>query len=186
MNSLDIFFVVIISLFLFRGIFRGLILEASSIAGLVAAFVASNKFYSDLQPVAARIVPSPEWSQALAYVAIFLTTMFAVAILSQLLKKIMRMIMLGWLDHLGGGVLGFIKAGIICGLSLLILTIFLPKDHDLIKASRIAPYMYTMTSSLSDFLPEELRESFTEKTQTARFFLEESLGEMVRPGKEEP
>jgi membrane protein required for colicin V production len=103
MNGLDIFFVVVLGFFLFRGIFRGLILEVSSIAGLVAGFLASNKFYADLQPVVNRIISSPDWSQVVAYLGIFFTTILVIGMLSHLLKKFLQMIMLGWMDRLGGG-----------------------------------------------------------------------------------
>ncbi len=181
MNGLDIFFVVVLGFFLFRGVFRGLILEVSSIAGLVAGFMASNRFFHDLQPVVGRIIPSPEWSQIIAYLSIFITTMFVVAMLSLFLKKFMRMIMLGWLDRLGGGAMGFVKAGLISALTLLILTVFLPKDHDLIADSKISPYVLTMSQNLSRYLPQELKEKFWEKADTARFFLEENWHELVRP-----
>lgn len=181
MNSLDVFFVVILGFFLFRGIFRGLVLEISSIAGLVAGFLVSNRYYSDLQPVAARIIPGQEWSQVAAYLGIFLTTMFAVAILSLFLKKILRMIMLGWLDRLGGGLMGFIKAGLICGLTLLILTVFLPRNHELILTSQISPYICAMSQNLSGFLPEELKIKFRKKADTARSFLEENREGLIRP-----
>ena len=185
MNSLDIFFVVVLGFFLFRGIFRGLILEISSIAGLIVGFFASNKFYSDLQPVVGRIIPSPEWSQIIAYLGIFMTTMFVVAMLSLFLKNFLRMIMLGWLDRLGGGVLGSVKAGLICVLTLLVLTIFLPRNHELIATSKISPYIHTFSQNLSGFLPEELKEKFREKGLTARSFLENNWEELVRPKKAE-
>ncbi len=183
MNTLDIFFVVVLGFFLFRGIFRGLILEISSIAGLVAGFLASNKFYPDLQPVVNRIVSSAEWSQVIAYLSIFITTMLVVAMLSRFLKKFLQMIMLGWMDRLGGGGLGFAKAGLICALTLLILTVFLPRDHELIATSRISPYVHNVSQNLSQYLPEELKQKFREKADTARSFLEENWEELIKPKK---
>lgn len=181
MNSLDIFFVSIAGFFLFRGIFRGLILEISSIAGFLAGFLAANKFYGDLQPVAARIIPGQEWSQAAAYLFIFVTTMFAVSLFSLFLKKLLRMIMLGWLDRLGGGLLGFVKAGLICSLTLLMLTVFLPKNHELLTTSRISPHISAMSRNLSGFLPEELKDEFRAKADTARSFLRQNWEGLSRP-----
>jgi membrane protein required for colicin V production len=185
MNGLDIFFVVVLGFFLFRGIFRGLILEVSSIAGLVAGFLASNKFYADLQPVVNRIISSPDWSQVVAYLGIFFTTILVIGMLSHLLKKLLQMIMLGWMDRLGGGVLGFVKAGLICVLTLLILTVFLPRDHELITTSRISPYVHNISQNLAGYLPEELKEKFRDKAETAKSFLEENWEEFVMPKKGE-
>ena len=184
MNGLDIFFIVVLGFFLCRGIFRGLVLEVSSIAGLIAGFIAANRFYADLQPVINRIIPSPEWSQIIAYLGIFLTTIFLVAMLSLLLKSFLHKIMLGWLDRLGGGLLGFAKAVLICGLTLLIMTTFLPRDHELISNSRIAPHMHTLTQDLARYLPQELKDKFKDKADLARSFLEESWEEYIKPRAE--
>ena len=186
MNGLDIFFVVVLGFFLFRGIYRGLILEMSSIAGLIAGFFASNRFYADVQPVVGRIIPSMEWSQIIAYLGVFLTTMLVVAMLSLFLKNFLRMIMLGWLDRLGGGGLGFVKAALICGLTLLILTIFLPRNHELITTSKISPYIHSMSQNLSGYLPDELKDKFREKARSARIFLKENWEELAGPKKDEP
>ncbi|WP_028573908.1 CvpA family protein [Desulfonatronovibrio hydrogenovorans] len=184
MNGLDIFFVVVLGFFLFRGIFRGLILEVSSIVGLIAGFLAANRFYADLQPVAGRILPNPDWAQIAAYLGIFLTTMFIVGVFSLFLKNLLRMIMLGWLDRIGGGVLGFIKAGLICSLTLLVMTVFLPKDDELISTSKVAPYVHTLSQSLADYLPGDLKGKFLEKADTARLFWEESWEELTTPQKD--
>ncbi|MFO7727236.1 MAG: CvpA family protein [Desulfonatronovibrio sp.] len=185
MNGLDIFFVVVLGFFLFRGIFRGLFLEVSSIAGLIAGFVAANRFYGNLQPAIGRIIPSEQWSQIVAYLGIFLTVLFLVAMLSLSLKKFFRKIMLGWVDRLGGGVLGFIKAGLICSLTLLVLTTFLPRDNKLIATSSLAPHVHSISQDLADFLPEELKQKFLDKADIARTYLEKRWEEFIQPDKED-
>ncbi|RQD63906.1 MAG: CvpA family protein [Desulfonatronovibrio sp. MSAO_Bac4] len=172
MNSLDIFFVVVLGFFVFRGIFRGLILEISSIAGLIAGFMMANRYYMDLEPVASRVISTVEWAQVAAYLGIFITTMFVVAILSMALKRFLQMIMLGWLDRIGGGCLGLVKAGLVCTLTLMLLTIFLPKDDQLLASSDIAPYIQTLSKTLSEHLPEELKQKFRVKAQDAASILD--------------
>lgn len=185
MNGLDIFFVVVLGFFLFRGIFRGLILEISSIAGILAGFLAANRYYPQVQPVVENILKSPDWAQIAAYLLIFLTVMAAVAILALMLKKFMKLIMLGWLDRTGGAALGLIKAGILCSLALLLLTVFLPRDHRLLTTSRIAPYVRTLSQNMAVYLPEELKQKFRVKDMQAESLLEQGLHKMFNPGKDE-
>lgn len=184
MNGLDIFFVVVLGFFLFRGVFRGLILEISSIAGLIAGFMIANRYYMELQPVVSRVISSPEWAQVAAYLGIFLSVMFVVALFSVFLKKLLKLIMLGWLDRIGGGLLGLIKAGLICSLTLLVMTVFLPEDDELMNNSKIAPYVHTMSQNLARYLPGELKEKFMDKATNARSFWEDGWGELVGPKKE--
>lgn len=184
MNGLDIFFVVVLGFFLFRGVFRGLILEISSIVGLIAGFMVSNRYYMELQPVANRVISNPEWAQVAAYLGIFISVMFVVALFSVFLKKLLKLIMLGWLDRIGGGLLGLIKAGLICSLTLLVMTVFLPEEDELITTSKISPYVHTMSQNLARYLPEELKDKFMDKASNARSFWEDGWDELIGSKKE--
>jgi len=185
MNALDIFFVVVLGFFLFRGIYRGLVLEIASIGGLVAGFLAANRFYMDVYPWVNEIINSETWSQIISYLSIFLGSMAAVALLAFFLRSLLRMIMLGWLDRLGGGLLGFIKAGLICSISLLLLTVFLPAEHDLVADSQIAPYFFELTESLAGYLPEDLKETFSDKAGKAAEMWEHGWQELFNQEAEE-
>lgn len=185
MNGLDIFFVVVLGFFLFRGIFRGLILEISSIAGILAGFLTANRYYPQVQPVVDSLLTSPDWAQIVAYLIIFFTVLAAVAILALMLKKFMKLIMLGWVDRLGGAALGLIKAGILCSLALLLLTVFLPRDHQLLTSSRIAPHVRTLSQNMAAYLPEELKQKFRVKDLQTESIWEKGLDKMFKPGRDE-
>ncbi|MFP4236161.1 MAG: hypothetical protein ACLFRQ_01430, partial [Desulfonatronovibrio sp.] len=82
-------------------------------------------------------------------------------------------------------VLGFIKAALISSLTLLILTTFLPRNHKLVATSSLAPHVHSISQGLADYLPEELKQKFLNKADTARSFLEERWEELIRPQKED-
>ena len=176
MSVLDIFFVIVLVFFLLRGLYRGLFLEVASIVGLVAGFLAANRFYMDVYPLVQQIINSQDWAQIVSYAGIFLLVLVAVLVLASFLRSLLRMVMLGWLDTLGGGFLGLLKAGLICSLALLLLTVFLPKDHELIASSKIAPYVFELTKNLAAYLPEDLKEAFADKTQAMTEFWQNSMG----------
>lgn len=165
MNALDIFFVIVLGFFLFRGIYRGMILEIASIAGLVAGFVVANQFYMEVYPWVHEVITNQSWAQIVSYLGVFLVTLTGVALLAFLLRNLLRMILLGWLDRLGGGILGLAKAGLICVLTLLFLMVFLPQDSEIVAASEIAPYIMNISETLANYLPQELREEFGEKLE---------------------
>ncbi|WP_291322118.1 CvpA family protein [Desulfonatronospira sp.] len=180
MNALDIFFVIVLGFFLFRGVYRGLILEIASIAGLIAGFLAANRFYMDVYPWLYDILENQTWAQIISYLSIFLATMAVVALLAFFLRRLLRLVMLGWLDRLGGGLLGFVKAGLICSIALLLLTVFLPSEHSLIVESMIAPYLIALSDSLASYLPQDLKEGFSHKVREAADMWEHGLDKLFR------
>ncbi len=186
MNALDIFFVVALGFFLFRGIYRGLVLEVASIGGLIAGFLAANRFYMDVYPWVQEIINNETWAQIISYLSIFLVSMAAVALLAFFLRNLLRMLMLGWLDRLGGGLLGFIKAGLICCIALMLLTVFLPAEHSLVADSQIAPYIFELSESLAGYLPQELKEGFSDKAREAAGMWEHGWQELFNQEAEKP
>jgi len=182
MNALDILFVIVLGFFLFRGIYRGMILEIASIAGLVAGFITANLLYLQAYPWVQEIIGNEDWAQVVSYLGIFLLTMAVVAFMALMLRSLLRMIMLGWLDRLGGGVLGLIKAGLICTLALLLLTVFLPPDNEMVSGSRIAPFIMDLSKSLAEYLPRELREDFADKIQSMAGTWSEGVRELINNG----
>lgn len=82
--------------------------------GLVVGLWLAGKYYRDLASVLAFI---PQ--QTIARVAGFLLILFAVfliaAVLSKIIKSIIHAILLGWVDHLGGAVFGFVVGAYFLG-----------------------------------------------------------------------
>ncbi|MBT8763648.1 CvpA family protein [Desulfohalobiaceae bacterium Ax17] len=184
MNSLDIFFIIVLAFFLLRGIFRGLVQEISSVVGLLLGFFLANKYYSQILPYVTKIIPDKSWAQIASYLGIFLGVMALVVILSIGLKSLLRCAMLGWLDRIGGGGLGLIKASLICSITLLVLTSFLPTNTQFIHESKLAPYVHNVTKILGNFLPQELKEKFNDQDSSIQFFWKEDWIEKLKKEKE--
>jgi membrane protein required for colicin V production len=163
MNPLDIFFIAVVAFFFFRGIFRGLVQEISSIVGLILGFFLANTYYMDFIPSVQRLISNPDYAAIVSYLLIFFGTMFAVLLLSVALRSLLRLAMLGWVDRIGGGGLGLLKATLICSVTLLILTTFMPPDTGFIKQSKLAPYINQMNKSVVRLMPEDIKDRFMEK-----------------------
>jgi membrane protein required for colicin V production len=184
MSFLDIFFVVVLGFFLIRGIFRGLIQEISSIVGLILGFFLANKYYSLALPYLEKFISNDNWAQIASYVAIFLGVMGLVFILSIILKKLVKVVVLDWLDKIGGGVLGLIKACLICSITLLVLTSFLPAKTEFIRNSRLAPYVHKVSMAMGNFLPQELKQKFEKQTKSIQSLWQENWIEKLKKQKD--
>lgn len=107
MHTLDILFVVIALVFVIIGIRRGLVSELFRLIALVAGFLAAFLYY----PKAAAFltfVPPPV-SLTFAFIVLFIVTALIVLAIGWVIRKMIHLTPLGWIDHLFGGAIGFLK-----------------------------------------------------------------------------
>ena len=119
MNWLDIVIAIILVINLFVGLKAGLIKMLVSLAGLILGIFLAGHYY---QVLADRLtfISSDKAAGIVAYVVILIVVMIVATIIAWLLSKVVSAIMLGWLNHLGGAILGTIIAGIFVGAILAI------------------------------------------------------------------
>lgn len=184
MNTLDIVFCVILGFLGLRGIFRGLVKEAASILGLVLGFILANTFHPQLAPLLEGPLGGPGLAGLAAYLGIFLGTVAAIFLLATLIRKILKLIMLGWLDSIGGGLLGFFKGALLCSIIVMALTAFLPARAEILAQSRIVPYVNAFNAMLSDALPKDMRDQFLLKSRELQREWERRVMEKLKDIKE--
>src|ERR1035437_2057742 len=119
MNWLDIVILIMLVISLFIGLKAGLIEMGISLAGLILGMFLAGNYY---QMLANRLtfISSGKAAQIVAYIAILIVVMIVAAIVAWILSKIVSALMLGWLNHLGGAIVGLIMASIFIGAILAI------------------------------------------------------------------
>jgi membrane protein required for colicin V production len=163
MNAFDIFVGIILAYGLIRGLFRGLVKEASSIIGVLGGFFAAYSFYGLLAGYLSGVVSNPSYRNLLAFVSIFCAVVVLVNVLAIIIKYLLKIVFLGWLDRLGGVVFGFVKGALIVAVIFLALTAFLPKGAPLIKDSLTAPYVSLVSEKLASVVASEVKREFATK-----------------------
>ncbi len=184
MNTLDIIFCVILAFLGLRGIFRGLIKEIASILGLILGFVLANMFHAELAPLLVRPLGGEGLANLAAYLGIFLGTVAVVFLLASLIRKILKLIMLGWLDGILGGLLGLFKGALLCSIIVLALTAFLPSKAEILTTSQVVPYVNVFNTMLSDALPKDMRDQFLDRSRELQREWERKLKEKLKEIKE--
>ncbi|ACV69478.1 CvpA family protein [Desulfohalobium retbaense] len=166
MNGLDIFFLLVLVLGLVRGLFRGLIRELTSILSLIAGFFAANTYYPVLEPYLKPLLPNPPYTQIVSYTLILLTVIAAVFFIGSAIRKLLHITLLGGVDRILGGISGLVKAGLLCSIVLFVMTTFLPDNTPVLRDSQTAPYVHRFTSTVTGLIPDDLRETFDQKSQS--------------------
>ncbi len=104
------------------GFWRGLVYEVLSLAGWVAAFFLAQWLATDVigwLPFVQGAAPSVQY--AVAYVLVFVVTLFAAGLLSWLIKKVIESVGLRPVDRVLGGAFGLARGVVV----LLALTVVL-------------------------------------------------------------
>jgi membrane protein required for colicin V production len=107
-----------------------------------------------------------EYAKALSYLVLFFGVLLGVFFISLLLRGILKLIMLGWLDILGGGVLGALKGTLIACILVLALTAFLPAKAPILTQSKFVPYITRLNNELAGMLPDDMKMQFEEKSRS--------------------
>lgn len=113
MNWVDITLLAVLVLSIVLGLWRGLVYEVLSVAGWVVAFIAAQRYASDM----AQILPlegfSPALKIAAGFILIFVGVAFAAGLLSWLVKKLVASVGLRPVDRVLGAVFGLARGALI-------------------------------------------------------------------------
>jgi membrane protein required for colicin V production len=161
MNFFDMIITVILGFCLIRGIFRGLVKELASIIGVLAGFYAAYTYYLKINvPFVTRVVSDPGYLNILNFMVIFCVIFIVVSMLGVVIKYVLNIAFLGWLDRICGLGFGFIKGILIVSILLMVLTAFLKKGTPIIKDSLLSPHVSKLSENMAKVVTRELKYNF--------------------------
>ena len=114
MNWLDIVIIVGIAITTFVGLKIGLIKAVLSLAGLIVGVVLARLFYIPLSEQLS-FIPQAALAKVAAFAIIMIGVMIIAGVLAMVLKWIASVMMLGWVNQIGGAVFGLVLGVILCG-----------------------------------------------------------------------
>ncbi len=138
-EPVDILVMAILGIAVFRGVFRGLIREAFSVAALAGACLTVKLFAA---PLAARLETATGgeitgWAAPwLAGAILSVGTIVAIAIVGRFVRRGSRWAGLGWADRAGGAALGAAEGGLVVAILLVLAAMLLGREHPTLAESR--------------------------------------------------
>jgi membrane protein required for colicin V production len=163
MNPFDLIITIILGYCLIRGFFRGLIKEISSIIGVLGGFYAGYTYYMEVSKPLSAWTSNPAYSKILGFMLLFCSIFILVSILGVIVKYLMNIAFLGWVDRICGVFFGIAKGVLIASVLLMILTAFLPKGAPLIKDSLLAPHVSRVSEIMAQLVSKEMKQEFSTK-----------------------
>ncbi|MEZ0328918.1 MAG: CvpA family protein [Dissulfuribacterales bacterium] len=178
-NGLDVLLVIIGLWFVLRGFMTGIIRSVASIIGIVLGFVTAAYGAVFAAPFLAPLVQNATLALVVAFFLIFFSIYVAMYLVGVTLNSIFKMLKLGWLDMVLGGVFGLAKGLILACILVFILTFALPPQHPFLKDSSLYPLVSQLSREIGAFAPEELRGKFMWKWRKNR---EDGNGRRIETG----
>jgi membrane protein required for colicin V production len=163
MNIFDIIAAIILIYCPVRGIFRGLVREISSIIGTIYGFYCAYTYYPDLAQLLSGWIYGASYINVLSFLFIFCVVFVIISILGVIVKYILNIASLGWIDRFCGAGLGIFKGGLIVSVILIAFTAFLPKNASVVKDSLIAPHITFLSEKMARLIPNNTKNTFTDK-----------------------
>ncbi len=177
MNYLDIIIAIILFLFGWKGLRKGLIIEVVTLlafgVGIYGAMHFSDFTAAHLQDF---MEIKPQYLNTVAFVLTFIILVVLVNLIGRLISKWVKSMNLGFFDKLGGFLFGILKGVLLCSVLLMVLNNFQllgvvkPKVKEESKLypyiEQTVPYVYHGFDLVKDYakdvLPDDESEEETE------------------------
>ena len=177
MNYLDIIIAIILFLFGWKGLRKGLIIEVVTLlafgVGIYGAMHFSDFTAAHLQDF---MEIKPQYLNTVAFVLTFIILVVLVNLIGRLISKWVKSMNLGFFDKLGGFLFGILKGVLLCSVLLMVLNNFQllgvvkPKVKEESKLypyiEQTVPYVYRGFDLVKDYakdvLPDDESEEETE------------------------
>ena len=148
----------ILLLSLVVGAWRGLVHELMSLAGWVAAFFVAQWLAQDV----AQWLPlwreaAPQVRYALSFVLVFVASMFAAALVSWLLSKVVSTAGLKPVDRSLGGIFGLARGVVVLLVLAVVVHLLGMRSQDWWLDSRVTPVLSTLLAGLKPVLPQAMQ-----------------------------
>lgn len=177
MNLFDIFVLGTTALFLAAGLWKGLIKQTLSLAGMVAGWYLAGRFYGKLSGF--LYISNENIAGIAAFLIILLGCMILSFILIRLLDKIIEEAGLNLSNRMLGGLVGVLKAGVIVICASLFLVAALPSDNKTLRDSVSLPIVMEVAEAATDFVPAKIKEQFDDKLKELKNFWKSKISESI-------
>ena len=153
MNWLDIAIIVLLAITTLIGLRIGIIKTILSLAGVIVGVILAGRYYDALAGQL-TFIPQDSLARIAAFAIILVVVMLVAGVLASVLKWLASLVLLGWVNRLGGAFFGLVLGAIFCGTLLTIWTKFLGIQNP-IAGSGLATLLLDRFPMVLALLPEE-------------------------------
>jgi len=152
-SLLDIFLLIPMLLFAWGGYKKGFIISLASLAALLLGLYFAF-FFSDYSAglLTEYFTISEKYLAAISFVVTFVVVIVAVILLGNALEKVVKVLMLGFLDKAAGAVFGLLKGALYMSILIFVVNYFDSGQNIIKKENREKSLFYEPVESVAPFL----------------------------------
>ena len=162
MNAFDVFILALAAGLVLLGAFRGLIRMALGLGGLFLGILLAIRWEERATPAVKRVVDSDLWAPLIAFVGIVVVVVLAAVATGILLRRLLKLAKLAWMDRALGAGVGLLGALLLSAALSIFLAAGLPEDSRLLADSTLAPLTLRVSGAVVRLAPPSLRKRFDE------------------------
>lgn len=167
MNILDIIIGIVLLLFAFAGLRKGLIIEAFYLASIIIGLYGAM-FFSDAMSnwLAEVINVEPQYLALVAFILTFILFIVLIRFVGRIIRGLVEAIHLGFIDKIGGFIFGIVKGALLLSILIMVLNIFNISDainNDTRKNSVLYPRIENIANTLysnHEIIEDSMQKSF--------------------------
>jgi membrane protein required for colicin V production len=110
-----------------------------------------------------RWISDPAYLNIVSYMAIFSVVVIIVGMLAVVIKYLLNIAYLGWVDRVSGALFGLLKGGLVICVVFIVLTAFLPAGAPIVKNATLSPHVSTASEVMAKVVSKDMKENFTMK-----------------------
>ncbi len=143
------------------GLRSGLIKQAFSLTAIIGGIALGFFFYGPLGAILLEknIIAEPRIAEIAGFLIVACLAYMFIHYLSHFLTDLLERVKMGWINHLLGGVMGFIVGLLLCYLAVTGVKQFADEDAPFLKDSVLAPKVITGYHIIREQAPDDLDES---------------------------
>lgn len=143
------------------GLRSGVIKQIFSLTAIIGGVALGFFFYEPLGAILLEknIIAEPRIADILGFLIVACLAYMLIHYLSHFLTDLLEKVKMGWINHLLGGVMGFIVGLLLCYLVVTGVKQFVDEDAPFLKDSVLAPKVITGYQIIREQAPDDLDES---------------------------
>lgn len=177
MNMIDLFIIIFILFFCFRGYWSGFVKQVFGIAAIIIAVFATFRYMNPASGLLTSFIDNPDHATIVAGALIFILSLSLIQLAGHLLEKALKLVKINFVNRLAGMFFGGLNAAILASAFLLLLAGFNQPNEETRSESytydtiiQVAPIAYNMIATIypdtvdfMDTIEKSIRENNTLK-----------------------
>jgi len=161
MNMADAAILIFWLVCLVRGIFRGLVNELFSIAGVFGGLFAASFYYSTISKVLPGWIGSVQLRYLICFIILFGFMYFLMTVFGIIAAYLLNLRRIGWMNRAFGSGFGTLKGMLVVCVLFVPIVAFLPKNSKWIGESVVLPYADLLSEKMVQVIPSAIHDPFT-------------------------